>query len=352
MRTFGRGLRLITSYRQSDSDPLPPEELGAAFRQLLDADCPEYDTARNYGRERNIGAALASLPPALARRVQISTKASPSKSYTANDGTVQKGGFDRAGMLAQAATSRAELRRDAVKILYLHSPCTETDLDETLGALHELRLGGLFEEFGVSNFEAWQVMQIYYKCKEHGYALPTVYQGVYNPLRRNIEAHILPCCRMLGMRFNAFSPFCAGILQQPWEDGSDDTLRGPERGRYYGSKTGTTGSNTWSGTRTESSLATAVRSLDQACRMANIPLAQATARWHWYHSALSADDGIIMGAANLAQLSENLSLVHAAEDAGPLPRPVLAAFDCVWEAMVTTGPTPYPARGHTPVAKL
>ena len=62
MRTFGRGVHLIASYRQSDSDPLPPKELGAAFRQLLDADCLEYDTARSYGREPNIGAALASLP--------------------------------------------------------------------------------------------------------------------------------------------------------------------------------------------------------------------------------------------------------------------------------------------------
>jgi len=28
-------------------------------------------------------------------------------------------------------------------------------------------------------FSAWQVVQIYYKCKELGYVLPTVYQGNY-----------------------------------------------------------------------------------------------------------------------------------------------------------------------------
>jgi aflatoxin B1 aldehyde reductase len=353
MRTFGRGVHLIASYRQSDSDPLPPKELGAAFRQLLDADCLEYDTARSYGREPNIGAALASLPLALASQLQVSTKVSPLKTFVANDGTAQTGGFSREGILAQAATSRAELRRDSVKILYLHSPCTETDIDECLGAINELWLAGFFAEFGVSNFEAWQVMQIYYKCKERGYALPTVYQGVYNPLRRNVEEHILPCCRMLGMRFNAFSPFSAGILQQPWpDDGSTIKLRGPERGRYYGSKLGAAGSNTWSGTRTEKSLIAVVNSLDKACRSENISLAQATARWHWYHSALTIGDGIIIGAASLVQLAENLTLADVADAAGPLPQSVLVAFNGVWDSMVAMGPFPYPARSHMPAAKI
>ena len=34
MRTFGRGLRVIQSYRQSDSDPLEPEELASALKVM------------------------------------------------------------------------------------------------------------------------------------------------------------------------------------------------------------------------------------------------------------------------------------------------------------------------------
>ena len=30
---------------------------------------------------------------------------------------------------------------------------------------------------GVSNFPAYGVMQVYYKCKELGYVLPSVYEG-------------------------------------------------------------------------------------------------------------------------------------------------------------------------------
>lgn len=49
-----------------------------------------------------------------------------------------------------------------------------------------------------------QVMQIWMKCKERGYCLPKVYQGVYNPIARQVETEILPCCRMLNMRFVAY----------------------------------------------------------------------------------------------------------------------------------------------------
>ena len=44
-------------------------------------------------------------------------------------------------------------------------------------------------------------MQAHYMCVARGYAFrPAVYQGIYNPLCRQAEAEILPCCRMLGMR--------------------------------------------------------------------------------------------------------------------------------------------------------
>ena len=199
MRTFGRGLRVIQSYRQSDSDPLEPEELASALKVMVGAGLTEYDTARSYGKEHIIGAAVASLPPELSAQLTISTKTSP----TNPDGG-GRGGFSRAAVLRQGDMSREQLQRKQVLVCYLHSPDVETDLDETLAAMDDLYRQGFFQEFGVSNFPAWQVMQIWMKCKERGFCLPRVYQGVYNPIARQVEADILPCCRMLGMRFNAW----------------------------------------------------------------------------------------------------------------------------------------------------
>jgi hypothetical protein len=44
------------------------------------------------------------------------------------------------------------------------------------------------------------------------------------------------------MRFNAFSPFAAGLLQQPWAAGGEGrTLAGAGPGRYYGGASPLTG---------------------------------------------------------------------------------------------------------------
>ena len=44
-------------------------------------------------------------------------------------------------------------------------------------------------------------MQIYYLCKQHNYVLPSVYQGLYNPLARQVEVELLPALKTLGIAF-------------------------------------------------------------------------------------------------------------------------------------------------------
>jgi aryl-alcohol dehydrogenase-like predicted oxidoreductase len=152
MRTFGRGVRVIQAYRQSDSDLLEPEELASALTVMVDADLTEYDTARSYSREHILGAAVASLPPEVAARLTISTKTSP-----VNPDGGGPGGFSRKAVLRQGDLSREQLQLDQVLVCYLHSPDAETDLDETLAGMDELYRQGFFQEFGISNFPAWQV---------------------------------------------------------------------------------------------------------------------------------------------------------------------------------------------------
>src|SRR6202041_74868 len=55
--------------------------------------------------------------------------------------------------------SLARLKTDKVKILYLVTPDSASPIESTLSAVQELHDEGLFEEFGVSNFSAWQVAQ-------------------------------------------------------------------------------------------------------------------------------------------------------------------------------------------------
>ena len=43
---------------------------------------------------------------------------------------------------------------------------------------------GKFKELGLSNFASWEVANVYQICRSRGWVLPTVYQGMYNPITR------------------------------------------------------------------------------------------------------------------------------------------------------------------------
>ena len=257
-----------------------------------------------------------------------------------------------------------------IDIFYLHSVPTEsqentTALEETLRAVNDLYKRGLFHRFGVSSFPAWGVMQVYYKCKELGYVLPSVCesspappclslslgslmsnfcvwpratdQGMYNPLNRQVEQEVFPCLKLLGMHFYAFSPLAAGMLATSGGRSSsrmlDDKPSDPATGRSDEPQV----------------MREAKSGIVAACEVHGLDLSQATLRWMLNHSMLGQGDGLISGVGSLGQLQENLSALSV--ESGPLPAQVLAAFEHGWNKVVA-GPPGYPARHWFPVARL
>ena len=65
---------------------------------------------------------------------------------------------------------------------------------------------GLFRELGLSNYAAWQVVQIFYICKARGWVAPSIYQGMYNAITRDVERELLPALKSLGIRFYVSAP--------------------------------------------------------------------------------------------------------------------------------------------------
>ena len=116
-------------------------------------------------------------------------------------------GLKRDSVLEQASRCLSNLQVDSVDLLYLHAPDHNTAIEETLGAMQELYEGiryyhqlvpfgdvhitfvymyiaGKFKELGLCNYASWEVADIYHTCKRKGWVLPTVYQGMYNPITR------------------------------------------------------------------------------------------------------------------------------------------------------------------------
>jgi hypothetical protein len=41
--------------------------------------------------------------------------------------------------------------------------------------------------FGLSNYKSFEVAEIVMLCRAHGWVVPTVYEGIYNPIDRTVE---------------------------------------------------------------------------------------------------------------------------------------------------------------------
>ena len=89
---------------------------------------------------------------------------------------------------------------------------SETTLYDVLETAQGLYRSGAFKYLGLSNMSAWEVVRAHAICKENQWIVPTIYQGMYNPLTRQVEPELIPALKSLNMRFVAYNPLAGGLL--------------------------------------------------------------------------------------------------------------------------------------------
>lgn len=228
------------------------------------------------------------------------------------------GRLDRETIMLELTESLQRMKRDRVDLLYFHFPDGKTPIDEALATYAELHEKGVVGELGLSNYPAWQVVDIAYKCDRIGCPRPTVYQGMYNALCRNVEAELFPAIRSLGMRFYAFNPLAGGMLTGKHKHFEE----APQPGRF--ARLESYRKRYW-----KQSYFDAVDEMRSACESEGIPMAEAAYRWLCYHSMMDATkgDGILLGASRQEQMTQNMS----ATEKGELPHSIVNAMDAAWE---------------------
>lgn len=278
------------------------------------------DTARIYAggeTEPMLADALAAVDPSAVPSSgwQIGTKAHPS----------QPGGLGAAGLQSQFDASRSALglsakerETEALSEYYLHQPDTARPLLESLRAADALVKARRVSRIGLSNYHADEVARCFALCEEHGLTKPSVYQGLYNPLNRAVESELLPLLRAHGCSFVAYNPLAAGLLTGRHTQGEPVA-----RGRFLNNP------NYLPRFYTEANFR-ALGPIRDACAASGVPMVEASYRWLLRHSALGANDGVLLGASNLEQLDSNIAA--CLDDGGAdLPTEVAAAFDAAWE---------------------
>ena len=299
------------------------ESCDALLRAFAGFGGEELDTARLY-QNGHSEAVIGRVPAGAAFRV--GTKYHPTL---------------EGGPVAQMEQSLAALQRDSVSIYYIHMPATEIPLEDTLAEINECHAAGQLEQFGLSNFPAWQVVEIAQYCQRQGYVMPTVYQGVYNALNRTAEYELLPVLRNYGMSYYTHGSLASGFLTGKYRKGVEpvkgvDRFAQSRRIRQYQERY-----------LHRDEMFDALDAITAAATDAGLSTLEAAIRWTQHHSAVDASfgDAVLIGVSRLEQLEP----IMQASAGGPLPDAVVEAFDVANECVKMKSEYymqyPYPTEG-------
>merc|ERR1719242_1925824 len=122
---------------------------------------------------------------------------------------------------------------DCVDIMYLHAPDHSTPLEETLSTMDKLHREEKFSKLGLSNYSGWLVNEVVNLCKANNWIKPTIYQGMYSAITRQVEHELIPCLRYHKIAFYAYSPLGGGILTGKYQFQDQDGKKIP-KGRFNG----------------------------------------------------------------------------------------------------------------------
>ncbi|GAP89754.1 putative aldo keto [Rosellinia necatrix] len=232
------------------------------------------------------------------------------------------GTLEPAKIRASLDSSRERLRLDStqkVGVLHCHAPDFTTPIKDQAAALDALHREGLFDKLGVSNFPLDMLTEFIEVCEREGYVKPTVYQGNYNLLSRGHEK-LFPALRKHGIRFDAHSPIASGVLSGKLTSGNIEGTRFAKENMI-----GTFSKMQYD----KKELHDAVRYLDSVLEPTGVSKIEAGLRWICYHSQLSPEDGIILGASKPHYLNENVASIRK----GPLPVEIVTAIEKAWETL-------------------
>ena len=285
-------------------DELAADRMLAMF---LNLGYKEIDTAYKYADGASEEILGRILTPDRRGKVYLATKANP----------LGGGGLGPEGITKQVNTSLRRLKTDYIDLLYLHAPDTKIQIEDTLEACDRLFKAGKFREFGLSNYASWQVADIWHLCRQNGWMIPSVYQGRYNAVTRDVESELFPAVRNYGLRFYAYNPLAGGLLTGRYHQISNV----PQEGRFALKSAYL--ERFW-----RKSYFDAIEIMQDASEQAGLSMIQIALRWILQYSFLKGPngDGVIIAASNLKQWEYNLNNLN-----GELPTKVIEALDQAWE---------------------
>ncbi|MCI8509455.1 MAG: aldo/keto reductase family oxidoreductase [Lachnospiraceae bacterium] len=205
-------------------DSLSVQEAEKLVNVALEQGITLFDHADIYGdgRSEEIFGKVLSENKGMRERMRIQTKCGIRKGFY---------DFSRVYILSCVEDSLRRLQTDCIDLLLLHRPDALMEADEVAETFHQLERSGKVRQFGVSNFNSFQLELLQSACREKllvnqmqfglmhagmvssGIEANTLFDG---GIQR--DTAILDYCRLHGITVQAWSPLQYGFFEGNFVD--------------------------------------------------------------------------------------------------------------------------------------
>ena len=267
---------------------LGEDESRPFVRKALESGINFFDTANRYSlgnSEEILGRAIKDF----ARRdeVVIATKV-----YGRMRPGPNGAGLSRKAIFAEIDNSLRRLGMDYVDLYQIHRFDHETQVEETLEALHDLVKAGKVRYIGASSMHAWEFARALGIAAKHGWTRFVSMQNLVNLLYREEEREMLPLCTAEGIGVIPWSPQARGKLSRDWD--------------YTSIRTETDEAMTRLFANTQEADKRVVERVAEVAKERGIPRAQVALAWVLSKAVITAP---IVGATKLHQLDDAIASV-------------------------------------------
>lgn len=256
------------------------------FETALAAGINSVDTANGYARGTTEGL-IAPLVKRYRDDIVLATKAGMPHPDAGDHAPLSA-----AGLRASVEGSLRRLDVDTIDLFYLHQPDRQTPIAETMDTIAALRAEGKIGALGLSNYAAWQAMEVIREAGRLGTPAPVVGQNVYNLVARRMEDEWFEFADTYGLLTMCYNPLAGGLLVTRPSDEGPSRFTGSVLADMYRKRYWTPG------------VLEAVRTLADLADQAGLSLVELALRWM---ISVPGPGALLLGGDKVDQLKANLA---------------------------------------------